>query len=284
MKKKLLGLFLVCAMLLTVGFVVKVHAEGEEPVVTYTSSVVVNGAIEHGKVAVNTVEGNAGDIVTVTVEPDILYVIDAVYANGTQILTNEDGLYQFALVEGENTVNAKFVINNEALETITELVEKAKDEGFDSLFQPKNIILLIFALLSLLEGTGLIVVVNKLKKAAPVADELAAKTVEKAVEEKFMPIVSENKELTKTLTKCFILSQENTPEARLKIVDELTKVQNNNQELANQVVSAINDAIEKAKEVQNDKIKALDELEQANNNLTNKNAENGQNNGNVGRY
>lgn len=282
MKKKVLGLFLVIAMLFTVGFAIGVKAESEEP--TYTSSVVINSTIEHGNVEISATEGNVGDVVTISVEPDVLYVIDAVYANGTQILTNEDGLYQFTLVEGENTVNAKFAINGEALETIMDIVEKGKNEGFDAIFQPKNIVLLIYAILSLLGFSGLLVVVNKLKNAAPKADQLAAKTVEKAVEEKFMPIINETKELNKTLTKCFILSQENTPESKLAIIDELTKIQNSNEEIANQVVNVINNAIEQAKEIQNGKIKAIEELEQANNNLIAENGEKGQEDGNEGRY
>lgn len=282
MKKKVLGLFLVIAMLFAVGFTIGVKAEGEEP--TYTSYVVVNDSIAHGDVLVSTEIGNVGDTITIYVEPDVLYVVETVYANGTQILTNEDGLYQFTLVEGENTVNAKFAINSEALETIMNIVEKGKSEGFDAIFQPKNIVLLIYAILSLLGFSGLLVVVNKLKNAAPKADQLAAKTVEKAVEEKFMPIINETKELNKTLTKCFILAQENTPESKLAIIDELTKIQSSNEEIANKVVNVINNAIEQAKEIQNDKIKAIEKLEQANNNLIAENGEKEQENSNEGRY
>lgn len=296
MKKKLLGLFLVVAMLFALGFAVSVKAEGEEETpVTYTCSVVINSSIEHGDVIVSSDEGNVGDVVTISVEPHMFYLVEAVYANGTQILTNEDGLYQFALVEGENTVNAKFVINSEALETIVELVEKGKNEGFETLFQPKNLIILITAFISLIGVSGLLVAVSKLKKAVPHADELAAQEVKnivpKTIEDYFKPILDglynaalETKEISKTMARCMVLMQENTPEARLAIIDELTKVQNSNEEIANQVVTAINTAIEKAKELQNEKIKALNELEQANNNLLKENAENEPNNDNEGRY
>lgn len=295
MKKKVFGLFLVFAMLIGLGFAINVKAEeGEDPVV-YTSSVVINTSIEHGDVAVSITEGNVGDTVTVVVSPDVLYVVDAVYANGNQILTNEDGLYQFVLVEGENTVNAKFVLNNEALETIAELVQKGKDEGIESLFTFKNLIILLAALVSLMGIGTSIGLAAKLTKAAPKADELATKAVQtavpKTIEDYFKPILDglygaalETKEISKTLCRCMVLMQENTPEARLAIIDELTKVQQSNEALADKVVEAINGAIEKAKELQDNKIKAIQELEQANNNLLKENVENEPENDTEGRY
>lgn len=295
MKKKLFGLFLVFAMLIGLGFAINVKAEeGEDPVV-YTSSVVINTSIEHGDVAASITEGNVGDIVTISVEPSILYVIEAVYANGTQILTNEDGLYQFALIEGENTVNAKFTLNSEALEALAEMMDKAKNEGFDSLFTPRNIVTLVLIIIDLLGLTGLLAVVGKLKKANNIADDLAAKEVKKTVpetlENTFKPFLLDIKQSAEqakegviTLARCFILDQEGTPEARLAIIDELTKVQNANEEVADKVVEAINGAIEKAKELQDNKIKAIQELEQANNNLLKENVENEPTNDTEGRY
>lgn len=286
MKKKLLGLVLVCVMLLSFGLILTVHAEGEgepEPV-AYTSSVVINSTIEHGDVLVSAEEGNTGDIITITVEPSVLYVIDAVYANGNQILTNEDGLYQFALIEGENTVNAKFVLNNEALETIMEMVEKTKNEGFDSLFTPKNLIILICAIISLLTGTSLLVVVSKFKKLT----ELTTKEVATATQGAYNTTLdnvynsmNDTNIAVKTLARCMVLAQEGTPEARLAIIDEITKLQSTSEGLANEVKNAINQGIEELKEAQNAKIKAIEELEEANNNITNKTPENG---ANTGRY
>lgn len=284
MKKKLLGLFLVLCLMLGIGFAINVKAEGEEP--TYTSTVVVN-AIEHGNVEISADKGNVGDIITLTVDPDVLYVVDSVYANGTQILTNEDGLYQFALVEGENTVGAKFVINNEALETISEIVGKAKDEGFESLFQPKNLILLIFAILSLAEGTGLLVVIAKAKSTKEaVAKEVATATQSayNTTLEGINASMKDTSEAVKILTRCTILAQEGTPEARLAIIDEMTKVQKANDNLADEVKDVINEGLEKMKEIQNNKIKAIEELEEANNSLVDKKPENDLNNGNIGRY
>ena len=284
MKKKLLGLFLVLGLMFAVGFAVSAKAEGEEP--TYTSTVIINN-IEHGKVEISADKGNVGDIVTLTVEPNILYVIDSVYANGTQILTNEDGLYQFALVEGENTVGAKFVINNEALETITELVGKAKDEGFESLFQPKNLILLIFAILSLTEGAGLLLAVSKLKGIKEATTKEVANATQGAYNNTLTNIqksMDNTQEAVKVLARCTVLAQEGTPESRLAIIDEVTKLQQTSDNLVDEVKTAINESLEKMKEMQNAKIKAIEELKEVNDNITNKKPENGQNNGNVGRY
>lgn len=284
MKKKLLGLFLVLCLMFGVGVAINVKAEGEEP--TYTSTVVVN-TIEHGTIEISADKGNVGDIITLTVAPDVLYVVDSVYANGTQILTNEDGLYQFALVEGENTVGAKFVINNEALETISEIVGKAKDEGFESLFQPKNLILLIFAILSLVEGTGLLVVIAKAKSTK----EAVAKEVTTATQSAYnntltniQKTMENTQEAVKVLARCTVLAQEGTPESRLAIIDEVTKLQQASDNLVDEVKTAINESLEKMKEIQNSKIKAIEELEEANNSLVDKKPQNDPNNGNIGRY
>lgn len=289
MKKKVLGLFLVFAMLLTFGLAINVRAEGTEegePTV-YTSSVVINSSIEHGEVTISATEGNVGDIVTISVEPAIFYVIEGVYANGTQILTNEDGLYQFALVEGENTVNAKFAINSEALETIIDLIEQGKNEGFDSLFTPKNLIILISAIISLLCGTSLLVVVSKFKNLKETVTKEVAQKTEGAYNNTLDNVyksIKDTNETINTLVRCTVLSQEGTPEARLAIIDEITKLQKTNDNLAEEVKGIINDGLEKIKEIQNSKIKAINELEQANNNLLNENAEKEPENSNLGRY
>ena len=68
-------------------------------------------------------------------------------------------------------------------------------------------------------------------------------------------------EVCKTLTRCFILSQENTPESRLAIINELTALQKTNEELSAQVKAIIANEISKNEEIKNSKIKALEELE-----------------------
>lgn len=286
MKRRLLGLVLVCFMFLGLGLVISAKAEGEPETPVYACVVKVN-EVEHGDVIVTTLEGNPGDIITITADPDVLYVLDAVYANGNQILKNEEGLYQFALVEGENTVGAKFVLNNEALETVMEMVEKTKDEGFDSLFTVKNLVILISALISLLTGTSLLIVVAKFKALK----ELTTKEVTAANQGAYNQTLTninnnmiETNTAVNTLARCMVLAQEGTPEAKLAIIDEITKLSETKDKLADEVKDAINQGIAELKEAQNAKIKAIQELEEANNNLTNKNGQNEPNNGNVGRY
>lgn len=284
MKKKLLGLFLVFALLLGIGLTIGVKAEGEEP--TYTSSVVIN-VVEHGEITVDKKEGNVGDIVTITTAPSVLYVLDSVYANGTQLLTNEDGLYQFVLVEGENTVGAKFVLNNEALETIVEMMKTGKEKGFDTLFTPENLITLIGAIISLFCGTSLLLVVSKLKKTKETVTKEVTAANQGAYNETLTNIqktMVDTKEAINVLARCTVLQQEGTPEARLAIIDEITKLQSTNDNLADEVKDVINEGLEKMKELQNSKIKAIQELEEANNNLITKNDENEPKNSNVGRY
>ena len=71
----------------------------------------------------------------------------------------------------------------------------------------------------------------------------------------------------KALVKCFCLSQENTPEARLAIMEELSKLSQTQKDLTAQIKQIINEEIAKNKEVAENKQRILEELKEANNNI-----------------
>ncbi|WP_281512138.1 hypothetical protein [Mammaliicoccus vitulinus] len=69
------------------------------------------------------------------------------------------------------------------------------------------------------------------------------------------------------MARCLLLSQENTPEARLTIIKELTKLKESNEDLAAKIKAVIDDEVQKNKEIQNAKKKAIEELNESNDNL-----------------
>jgi hypothetical protein len=71
-------------------------------------------------------------------------------------------------------------------------------------------------------------------------------------------------ETCKTLARCFILAQEDTPEARLAIIQELTKLQTTEQELTEQVKAIIQQEVSKNQKIIEEQQQALTELKEAN--------------------
>ena len=66
------------------------------------------------------------------------------------------------------------------------------------------------------------------------------------------------------MARCFALSQEGTPESRLAIMEELTKLKTNEAELSDKIKNIINEAIENNNKIQEEKMKTLEELKEAN--------------------
>ena len=96
----------------------------------------------------------------------------------------------------------------------------------------------------------------------------------KVITEQIIPLINkidtksdETETVCKTLAKCFILSQEGTPESRIAIINELTNLQKTSKDLSSQVLEIINKEVEIKANAEAEKIKALQELEDANNKL-----------------
>lgn len=200
---------------------------------------------EHGSVEVDITEGKVGDIVTITAKHDMLYKIKGVYVNGTALIEDENtsGLFVFSLVEGENKITAEFVVDEELCGTLTDIISEATNKDWTNLFSMENVITLIKWLL---DGGVLIAMVRYFVKDKRLADKLEEKvkeTCEKIVPETTKNSVIENtktiiepmfnqvvqdgalaRQLMGIMVKCMVLMQQNTPEAKIAILDEFEKL------------------------------------------------------------
>lgn len=199
----------------------------------------------HGKLSVDKKEGHVGDLVTVNADADLFYLIKNVSINGTDLVEDEDirGKFVFALVEGENKLSAKFVIDEELLGKTSTIIEQASNKDWANLFSLKNVITIVSWLLS---GGLLITMVryyikdkklekkveNKIQKTvSEVVPEATKDIILKSLEQLLTPYFSkiqagtlEIQEVCVVLCRCFALMQEDTPEARIAITKELSSL------------------------------------------------------------
>lgn len=249
--------------------------------ISYPCNVVL-GNHQFGDVMYDIEGGNVGDIVTINVKPYSFYKITSLKANGVELTPNEDGTYQFALIEGDNVITANFEIDNEQFAVLAENLANIKDGNWEDVLNIENLFTIISWAITLFVGSGFFVTLIKSKrietktKAETTINttEEANKAVEKWLNESLMPIFekihleNENTEqICKTLVKCFILSQEGTPESRIAIINELTNLNKTKTELTEEVLAIINNEIEEKNRVLKEKENAIKELEEANNSI-----------------
>ena len=206
--------------------------------------------------------------------------------NGTALVANEDGSYTFAMVEGENLVSAVFEVNQNEIKYILGLVDTVKNGKFEDLFTLKNLMTLISWAISLFMGSGFCVTLLKSKKIKAQTAQEISEAVQVATEsevskginaflgEKFGPSFDElSKSLTditttcQSMARCMVLSQENTPEARLAIIQELSANSKKAETLADEVKKIVHAEIETNKQAEQNKLDMIKELEEKNNSL-----------------
>ena len=263
--------------------------ESEPEPIIYPCQVIVNES-DYGELKIDVLEGEIGEIVTITPKAYTFCVLNSISVNGVELLPNEDGKYQFALVEGENILQGSFSINKEDMELIAGLINDAKKGNWEDIFTIERLFDVISWVITALFSTGFLVTLVKLKNVkAQTSNDVVATTdstintaIDKYLDEKFAPLLLriENRsisteEIAKVLARCMTLAQENTSEARLAIVAELTKLQTSSVDLAKQVQGIIADEVAKSKEVHEKKLQAIEELKKANEKITsNKKQEN----------
>ena len=250
---------------------------------TYPCKVVVDN-IQYGDIIVDKTEGNVGDIVTVYAKPYSLFGLKTLSVNGTALVANEDGNFTFAMVEGENLVSAVFEVNQDEIKYILGLVENVKDGNIKDLFTVKNLFTLISWAISLFMGSGFCVTLLKSKKIkAETAAEMSAaveaatksevaKGIGSFLSEKFEPSfnalsdsISEISKMCQTMARCMVLSQENTPEARLAIIQELSANSQKAESLAEEVRKIVHAEMELTEQEKQEKLDMIKELEDKNN-------------------
>ena len=254
--------------------------------VVYSSNVVIDN-IENGDIIVDVLEGNVGDKVTFKVSPYVLYKVETVTVNGVAITPNNDGIYEFLLVEGENKVNATFVVNKAELETIAGVLADARNGDWSQIFTLDNMLTFISWIITTLLSSGFFITLIKSKKIqSKTASEISG-AVEVLINSKFgemaetflkntiMPIMEkynvsiEYMEKTmKALSRCFVEAQKNTPESRLTIMEILTDLDTNQKNLKDEVREIIEKEVAKSKEETAKLTKDLENLKRANQEMT----------------
>ena len=175
----------------------------------------------------------------------MFYLVEFAEANGSRLIEDENirGVYKFALVEGDNKITVKFIIDEELLGTLSSIVDEAANKDWTNLFTVKNVITIVAWLL---DGGILIAVIRYFVKDKKLEEKLEKNTkdtltkivpqqtkeaITECVERLITPIFAqmqghmvEIEQAMNVFAKCFALSQENTPEARKAILDELTSL------------------------------------------------------------
>ena len=260
----------------------------ENPTTQYNANVVIVES-KNGEIYVDIIEGNAGDLVTINVVPDVLYELQSINVNGVILepKTDIDGkeVYQFQLVEGTNTINASFEISDEKLTEIVGLLEKIKNRDWKEIFSLENILNIIYFVFATLTSGGLCFTLLKYKrlKAKTIEDVndnvtniLETKIPEQLIkfledffgpfDAKFLEKIDGVVEVARVLTRCMILMQEGTPESRLAILKEIESIKTDEEELSNQVKRLISDEMAKKERELENKEKALAALREENEN------------------
>ena len=241
---------------------------------------------QYGDMLADKEGGNVGDIVTLIAKPYSLFGVESVTVNGVALTQNEDGNYSFTLVEGENVVVATFKVNQEERSYSLGLIEKAKDGNWEDIFSLKNLFTTISWVISLFTAGGLcITLLKKQKIKAKTAEEISAAVEEvtkgetsKAVNafmekilgpsfDMFGEKLKEINEMCASMARCMVLAQENTPEARLAIIQELSKTNEKAQDLAEEVKRIVHDEMSATEKEKQEKIDTLKDLEEKNNAL-----------------
>lgn len=241
---------------------------------------------QYGDMLADKEGGNVGDVVTLIAKPYSLFGVESVTVNGVALTQNEDGNYNFTLVEGENVVVATFKVNQEEISYILGLIEKAKDGNWEDIFSLKNLFTIISWVISLFTAGGLcITLLKKQKIKAKTAEEISAAVEEvtkgetsKAVNafmekilgpsfDMFGEKLKEINEMCASMARCMVLAQENTPEARLAIIQELSNTNEKAQDLAEEVKKIVHDEMSATEKEKQEKIDTLKDLEEKNNAL-----------------
>lgn len=218
----------------------------EEPVVeeVFESTIVINETT-HGTVLVDKEKGHVDEAVIIEVKADTFYLVEKVVVNGVELekIEGETNKYTFNLVEGENVIEVVFAVDNSLVENLSLIYEKVLHGDWTNFFTTENTFKIVF--LAVLVGllTTFIVYFYQYKKklaklvaqtkkevldvAPTVTQNVIVNTTKEVLEPTFAKISAYQEEIIRliaALTKCTALIQENTPEAKRAVLDELSKL------------------------------------------------------------
>lgn len=271
--------------------VIQANAGDDTTLVEEEKGVVVIEKATHGTITTSITEGKVGDTCVITAKHDLLYKVDFVKVNGVSLIESEtvSGEYSFVLVAGNNVITSHFIVDEALCGELTEIIKQLTNKDWTNLFSVTNVLTLIGWLL---EGGLFIAIIKyyikdkKLEKKLEnsvretmqtvVAEDVKKSTL-KAVEEIITPIFKQssamNEELKRTMntfSKCFALMQENTPESRRAVLDELSGLKLSDKELISEIQNYIEKVFEDAKISYQQNIESIKNIKEENQNIIGK--------------
>jgi len=295
MKKKIIALFGIAGAL---GFGIAfgcakpvVAAFAEEEITEIATATVEVPTIEHVTVTCSINSGKAGDEAKISIKTDSLWILDyqqlIIKANGETVSKDD---YTFTLIEGVNKITLENVSVTALFPSpVQELASSILDGNFTwaMLFNPSTIVALISLIVSGGFGVALLKVYGKYKTEKTITRESIAaglekiipdaceKTIKGLIDNVISPLIAKVGNVEEAMlifSRCLALVQEDTPESRLAILDELSKIRISDVSLVQQVEDRIKEALALADAKYQEQIKLLDEMKIANANAVVENA------------
>ena len=271
-------------------------SEEETAEETTSSCTVVLSTYDHGELRATKLEGEVGEYIRIYAIPNMFYVTELVAVNGVNLIEeneNTTGQYLFQLVAGENVVTASFVIDEELLGEMSTIVDQALSKDWTNLFSVENVIRII----SFLLNGGILVAISRYfikdkkleSKIENKIEEIMNKiipdstkstvlaTVEKFITPYFAQIESQFENLENAMTvfsRCLALAQENTPESKIAITQELSSLSLSDQVAISNVEKRLREFIEEQNKKMADLVAKLNNIQAVNSEIVNENTEN----------
>ena len=257
----------------------------EEEEVKHDAFVVIE-TTKFGSIFANIEEGNTGDVVKLTIASDFLYELEYVKVNDIELEMDDEGYYTFTLKEGVNKITSSFVVCDEKVEQFAAVINNAKNGNWEEIFNVTNLLTLIsWAITTFCSGGFFITLIKNKKQKAMTMEELRQNVKEMFsnmlpqelaafLSDVFSPSINVLLEKMDSMSKsneilvhCFILMQENTPESRLAILNELGKIKHDEDELTLKVKTLIEDEIKKREENAQKLEESIEEVKTTNNSI-----------------
>lgn len=275
------GLLFVCGLC----FTPLAFAEGEEPTPTTTEeveevktgTVIVDESIKGGIIVTDIKEGKVGDVVTITYEEAMLYTLDKIYVNGTQIQPNENGEYVFQIVEGENLITAHFAVDEQKVKDVSNLIDSFKSGDWRQLLTVENLLKLIYLAVTFVLSSGFILTYfrNKRFRAKTVADlqkttkEEFTVVAKDILVETIKPLIETLLDTSKTQTerinavvRALIALCDGSGETKLAVLNDLQKsLDDDDRKLIEVISSLVENKIQEKKDAEQKTIETLERIE-----------------------
>lgn len=257
----------------------------------YTNSGTFASDSDRGVIDLSAESGNVGDKITFVVYGNpsfetsgtkvtaFQYKCTAVFVNDTDVtLTANDKVYSITIEDGTPSYVITAYFDEQDNVKVTDLATI----NWAGLFTVDNLMKLIYFVLTLFLGSGFFITLLKSKKIQAATTNQITQTVIQTLSsgttesfnnffkntltpllDQYNIKISDMDSTMKTLLKCFTLSQENTPESRLAIAEELEKLKTSDAETTAKVKEIVKQAIAENEAKSEANKKAIEEARKA---------------------